>query len=67
MSDEVLQPGEQFFCPRCRETHVLEHEPETGTSPYAQDMLFFTCRGTRYYAGQIGYPKDWRTSSRAQV
>jgi hypothetical protein len=49
-----LHPGSHIRCPHCRQWHSVYHGHTEGTD-YTLQMLYFTCRGLRYYAGQDGY------------
>ena len=42
-------------CPHRRHWHAAFHAHTEGTD-YTLQMLYFTCRGLRFYAGQAGYP-----------
>jgi hypothetical protein len=48
-----LHPGDELHCPHCRRWHGVAAMNSTGTE-YTRLMLFWECRGGRYYAGQIG-------------
>jgi hypothetical protein len=50
-----LRDGAQIRCPHCRQWHSVSHGHTEGTD-YTLQMLYFTCRGLRYYAGHDGYP-----------
>jgi hypothetical protein len=49
----LLQTDSLVMCPHCRRWHpvILGH---TEGTPYTQAILYFLCRGGRYYAGQLG-------------
>jgi hypothetical protein len=49
----TLEADSLLRCPHCRRWHpvFIGHNSVT---PYTQAMLYFTCRGGRYYAGQLG-------------
>ena len=49
----ALQIGSLVLCPHCRRWHPVTTGHTEGT-PYTQAMLYFFCRGGRYYAGQLG-------------
>jgi hypothetical protein len=55
-----LRPGDEVHCPHCRRWHQVAASNVEGTE-YTRLMLFWQCRGGRYYAGQIG------TSSRHET
>ena len=59
-----LQPGSLVLCPHCGRWHPVSLGHTTGT-PYTQAMLYFMCRGGRYYAGQLGQTSRHRTRSPA--
>jgi hypothetical protein len=40
-------------CPHCRQWHAVFYGHTEGTD-YTLQMLYFTCRGMRFYAGQAG-------------
>jgi hypothetical protein len=48
-----LTLGAQIRCPHCRQWHEVVSGHNEGTE-YTMRMLYFGCRGGRYYAGQIG-------------
>jgi len=48
-----LEPGREIRCPHRRRWHPVRPKHATGTD-YTRLMLYFTCRGAEYYAGQIG-------------
>ena len=48
-----LQQHSLVLCPHCRRWHPVSLGHTTGT-PYTVAMLYFMCRGGRYYAGQLG-------------
>ena len=49
----VLHPGDELHCPHCQRWHPVGAMNKAGTE-YTRLMLFWECRGGRYYAGQIG-------------
>lgn len=51
----LLAPGLSIRCEICGAWHTLQHDAIEST-PYANEMLYFECRGGRYYAGQAGDP-----------
>ncbi len=53
--DKRLHAGANIRCPHCRRWHLVSHGHTEGTE-YTLQMLYFTCRGLRFYAGQDGYP-----------
>jgi len=55
-----LHPGDELHCPHCRRWHPVGATNKEGTE-YTRLMLFWECRGDRFYAGQIG------TSSRHET
>ena len=56
----LLQPGVDIRCPHCRDWHAVEPRHESGTA-YTTAMLYFSCRGSTYYAGQRGHPSRHET------
>ena len=50
-----LHPGAHTRCPHCRQWHAVHHAHTEGTD-YTLLMLYFTCRGLPFYAGQAGCP-----------
>ena len=64
----LCQPGVEVRCPHCRGWHAVESRHESGTA-YTTAMLYFSCRGNTYYAGQRGHPsrhESWRSGPRAE-
>jgi hypothetical protein len=56
-TDERLEPGMLLKCWRCGNWHPLHFDrDDAGNTEGAKDMLFWQCRGGRFYAGQAGYP-----------
>ena len=47
----VLKVGSEIQCLHCRRWHPVSLGHTEGT-PYTLAMLYFVCRGGRYYAGQ---------------
>ena len=56
-----LQPGAEVRCPHCRRWHPVFVGHTEGTD-YTLAMLYFMCRGARFYAGQIGHVSRHPTS-----
>ena len=50
-----LQEGDELLCPHCGRWHPVISKHRAGTE-YAMNMLYWTCRRSDYYAGQIGVP-----------
>jgi hypothetical protein len=48
-----LRAGARVRCPHCRRWHQVFSAHTEGT-PYTRAMMYFECRGGRYYAGQEG-------------
>lgn len=48
-----MKSGDEQRCPRCGEWHRLEQRNVEGTE-YERKMLYVTCRGGLYYAGNVG-------------
>jgi len=46
-----LEIGDLLRCPHCRRWHPVMKWHSEGTA-YTLRMLYFECRGKRYYAGQ---------------
>jgi len=46
-----LQRGSHILCPHCRAWHPVVIGHLEGI-PYTQAMMYWVCRGGRYYAGQ---------------
>jgi len=55
-----LGAGSQIRCPHCQHWHPLIKPYADGTD-YTRAMLFFECRGGRYYAAQEGGPSRHET------
>jgi hypothetical protein len=49
--DLGLQPGDEVKCPTCRQRHVVQVSLRQSGHPYADAMLYFTCRGGEHFAG----------------
>lgn len=49
----LLEPGVEIHCLHCRGWHAVELRNASGTA-YTVAMLYFSCRGCTYYAGQRG-------------
>ena len=45
----ILAPGVEILCPHCGEWHTLA--PSDSESTTTIGMLFFMCKGRRFYAG----------------
>ena len=58
--DTPLKPGDELRCPHCHRWHAVIVRHAEGTE-YTRQMLYFICRQSHYYAGQVG------TSSRHQT
>jgi len=50
----ALEPGDELHCPHCHRWHQVITRHATGTD-YAIRMMYWTCRGATYYAGQDGH------------
>ncbi len=48
-----LQSADELRCPHCRRWHPVTLRHTDGTD-YTRAMLYWTCRGRSYYAGQLG-------------
>jgi hypothetical protein len=62
MNEPPLHVGDLVKCPRCRRWHPAIRWHTAGT-PYALNMLYFDCKGWRYYAVQHGLPSGHHTRS----
>ena len=51
MNEPPLRPGDLVKCPQCRRWHPVVKWHREGTANTLR-MLYFDCRGKRYYAGQ---------------
>jgi hypothetical protein len=49
----ALEPGDEFHCPHCHRWHQVITRHAAGTD-YTVRMLYWTCQGATYYAGQEG-------------
>ena len=56
----LLQPSVAVRCPHCRAWHAVEPRHTSGTA-YTTSMLYFSCRGDTYYAGQRGHQSRHET------
>ena len=63
---EQLQIGSLVLCPHCRKWHPVVKGHTEGTE-YTQRMLYFACRGGRYYAGQVGQESRHQTRTGARL
>jgi hypothetical protein len=52
-SHSPLEPGDELRCPHCHRWHHVIRRHATGTD-YTASMMYWTCRGATFYAGQIG-------------
>jgi len=59
-----LHPSDELHCPHCRRWHPLIKPYDEGTA-VTQGMLFFVCRGGRYYGGQVEGASRFQTRARA--
>lgn len=55
MRENALTPGDELRCSQCQGWHPVAHVHTEGTE-YTRQMLYFECRGLRFYAGQRGLP-----------
>ena len=53
MVTKPLESGDEIRCPQCRRWHPV-HQRHTEGTPYTLRMLYFECRASQYYAGQVG-------------
>jgi hypothetical protein len=56
-----LQVGDVLRCPRCRKWHPVVKCHTSGTD-YTLRMLYFRCKGQRFYAGQEGLESRHETA-----
>lgn len=49
---ETLTVGAPYRCPRCHTDHVIE-QPYADQSTAARTHLYITCRGEKYFIGQV--------------
>jgi len=47
-----LRPGDPYRCPRCHLDHVID-QPYADHSTAERTHLYITCRGARYFVGQV--------------
>lgn len=52
----LLVEGDEMRCWHCGAWHTMHRAAVPG--PYPKPMLFITCRGGEYYAGNVGNPAD---------
>jgi hypothetical protein len=52
--NQPLKVGDLLRCPHCRRWHPVVKWHSEGTA-YTLRMLYFECRGQRYYAGTGGF------------
>src|SRR5262245_4220077 len=55
-----LAPGVEVRCPHCDAWHRVHPAATEGTEE-TRSMVFFLCRGGRYFAGSLGYPSQFQT------
>lgn len=60
--ERALEPGDEIRCLHCRRWHPV-YQPHTEGTVATLLMLYFDCRGLRYFAGFVGSPS--RHPSRA--
>jgi hypothetical protein len=67
-TDERLHPGMLLKCSRCGSWHeVKSNEADVGTTTAARDMLYWTCRGDRFFAGNLGGTARYATRRRSDI
>ena len=50
-----LETGMLLKCSKCGEWHTVRHaDGNVGEAEHAKEMLYWLCRGQRFYAGQRG-------------
>ena len=53
--DARLEPEMLLRCSRCGQWHEVHFDRENaGETEHARAMLFWKCRGAKFYAGQAG-------------
>ncbi len=52
MPDTPLRPGDPYRCLRCHTDHVIE-QPSADRTTAERNFLYITCRGERYFVGQV--------------
>jgi hypothetical protein len=62
VNEPQLYVGDLVRCPHCRRWHPAIRWHTAGTD-YTLNMLYFDCKGRRYYAGQQGLPSRHHTRS----
>jgi hypothetical protein len=53
--DRRLEGGDELHCPHCRHWHPV-YQPHTYGTDATLRMLYFDCKGVRYFAGFINAP-----------
>jgi hypothetical protein len=51
---KFLEPGDEIHCLHCHRWHPVHCRPAASETPDSTRMLFWECRGHRYYAGHVG-------------
>jgi hypothetical protein len=55
-----LEDGMLLKCSKCGEWHTVRPDDgQSGEHEHAKDMLYWLCRGRRFYAGQRGAVSRW--------
>lgn len=49
-----LDDGMLLKCSKCDQWHTVRPADDTADTEHAKEMLFWLCRGRRFYAGQRG-------------
>jgi hypothetical protein len=49
-----LEDGMLLKCSKCNQWHTVRPADGTADTEHAKEMLFWLCRGRRFYAGQRG-------------
>jgi len=49
-----LEDGMLLKCSKCDQWHTVRPADGPGDTEHAKEMLFWLCRGRRFYAGQRG-------------
>ena len=64
--DRPLEPGDELHCLHCRRWHPV-FAPHTEGTDATLKMLYWECRGLRYFAGFVGAPSRHETRRAARA
>lgn len=53
---QLLKPGDEMKCATCAGWHVMDQRNAAGGTENERRMLYYTCNGGLYFAGNIGTP-----------